>query len=430
MKNKLLYFLLVLFSFSALIGCADKGVSPRDFVRVEDSRLYLGGKPYYYIGTNVWYAAILGSQGEGGNRERLETELKNLAAIGVKNLRILVGADGEKHPAKVYPTLQTAPGVYNEEILDGLDYLMMLMDRYDMKAVLYLNNSWLWSGGYCQYLEWAGCEPLPQERVSDWESYKKYASQFVTSDAAKTLFKQHVRFILSRTNSYTGRKYTEDPAIMAWQIGNEPRAFSQESKPALAQWLAEIAEFIKSIDSNHLLSVGSEGEVGCEGDIELWREIHTDRNIDYLTMHVWPKNWKWLDVDDFAASYDSVIGKTDDYLRRHVQIAEELRKPLVIEEFGLPRDNNAIDRASTTLFRDKYYTHIFSKVAGASAAGSCLSGCNFWTWGGVITPAHADWQFGDDYVGDPVGEAQGLNSVFSTDSTIEIIKQYQRQLSM
>ena len=28
-------------------------------------------QPYYYVGTNFWYGAILGSEGQGGNRERL-----------------------------------------------------------------------------------------------------------------------------------------------------------------------------------------------------------------------------------------------------------------------------------------------------------------------------------------------------------------------
>ncbi|HAF82934.1 MAG TPA: beta-mannosidase, partial [Bacteroides uniformis] len=41
---------------------------------------------------------------------------------------------------------------------------------------------------------------------------------------------------------------------------------------------------------------------------------------------------------------------------------------------------------------------------------------------------HVFWEKGDDYTGDPAQEQQGLNSVFATDSTIEIIKAENRKL--
>jgi mannan endo-1,4-beta-mannosidase len=34
------------------------------------------------------------------------------------------------------------------------------------------------------------------------------------------------------------------------------------------------------------------------------------------------------------------------------------------------------------------------------------------------------WKSGDDYLGDPPQEAQGLNSVFSNDPTMKIVKKY------
>ena len=54
----------------------------------------------------------------------------------------------------------------------------------------------------------------------------------------------------------------------------------------------------------------------------------------------------------------------------------------------------------------------------------------FWAWGGFAgqNPDHVFWEKGDDYTGDPAQEQQGLNSVFATDSTIEIIKAENRKL--
>jgi mannan endo-1,4-beta-mannosidase len=119
-------------------------MSQNNFVKVNKSGQFtLQGKPYYYVGTNFWYGAILGSKGQGGNRTRLLAELDKMHALGLNNLRILVGADGKNGIAsKIEPTLQTAPGVYNDTILDGLDYLLLQMKKRHMKAVLYLNNAW------------------------------------------------------------------------------------------------------------------------------------------------------------------------------------------------------------------------------------------------------------------------------------------------
>ena len=103
----------------------------------------LNNQPYYFVGTNFWYGAILGSKGQGGDRERLIRELDFMNANGIDNLRILIGADGENGvPSKVEPTLQTAPGVYNDTIFDGLDFLLAEMGKRGMKAVLYFTNSW------------------------------------------------------------------------------------------------------------------------------------------------------------------------------------------------------------------------------------------------------------------------------------------------
>ncbi len=130
--------------------------------------------------------------------------------------------------SKVEPTLQQAPGVYNDTILAGLDYLLMQMKKRQMVAVLYLNNSWEWSGGYSFYLQHAGAGKAPQPDVDGYPAYMQFVSRFADNEKAHRLFYDYVRFILGRTNRYTGVKYVDDPAIMSWQIGNEPRAFSKE----------------------------------------------------------------------------------------------------------------------------------------------------------------------------------------------------------
>ena len=336
------------------------------FVRTDgQGHLTLDGTPYYYIGANMWYASLLASEGEGGDRQRLGRELDALQRLGVKNLRVLVGADGVPTERKVQPILQRESGVYNDTLMAGLDYLMAELARRDMKAVLYLNNSWTWSGGYVSYLHWAG--DIPEEVVDTmaWDAYCSTVARFAASDSAQRLFLRHVEHIVSRINTLTGHLYRDDPALMAWQVGNEPRAFSKAAKEGFARWVSATAALIKRLDPNHLVSVGSEGQMGCELDMSLYERLHRDPNIDYLTIHIWPRNWGWVNRKEVASSkdkklmrsqLDDVYRYTEAYIRLHTDLARTLGKPLVIEEFGYPRDGGQFSPRSSTRAKDAYYT--------------------------------------------------------------------------
>lgn len=381
----------------------------------------------YFIGTNFWYGPILGSTGPGGDRARLCAELDTLCSIGVTNLRVLVGAEGEEGTlSKIEPVLQVKPGEYDPQLLEGLDYMLGQMATRGMKAVLFLNNAWEWSGGYRVYLEWATGERQPHPAVEGYWPYMCAMAQFAANDAAKELYFNHVRTIVE--------KFKDSPAIYSWQLCNEPRCFSSdpEMKDAFISYIRESAALIKSIDPVHMVSAGNEGLIGCERDPELLRKLNESGDIDYITAHIWPLNWKWIDEADIEGGLQAAIDSADAYIDLHLALADELGKDLVIEEFGFPRDGFSFDKNVPASTRDKFYTHIFERVAQSKAEGGHLKGVNFWGWGGLASQAgdHVDWRRGDDYCGDPAQEQQGLNSVYASDTaTTQIIKQYNIKLS-
>ena len=417
---------------AVILAACQKGESlSAGFVKVDNGHFVRDGKPYYYVGTNFWYGAILGSEGQGGDRERLARELDEMKRIGIDNLRILVGSDGERgYKTKVEPTLQIAPGVYNDTILAGLDYLLMEMGKREMVAVLYLNNSWEWSGGYGFYLEHAGEGKQPRPDDVGYPAFMEAMSKYATNEKAHQLFYDYVRFIIGRTNRYTGLKYTDDPAIMSWQIGNEPRAFSKKALPAFEKWLAEASSLIRSLDGNHLISVGSEGSWGCENDLGSWARICADRNIDYCNIHLWPYNWGWAKPDSLIEHLPRACNNTREYINQHLSVCDTINKPLVMEEFGYPRDGFKFNLGTPTNGRDGYYKYVFSLVADNAESGGKFAGCNFWGWGGYAKPLHEQWQVGDPYTNDPAQEAQGLNSVFVSDTTtLSVVKAQVERMS-
>lgn len=395
----------ILLTMFALCSCSktDAHKPGSEFITVNERGEFVRGDSVYrFTGANFWAAPILASEGRGGDRERLHRELDRLQQLGISNLRILVGAQARhRQECLLQPVLEEAPGVYNDTLLAGLDYLMAELERRDMTAVLYLNNAWEWSGGYTSYLEWAGEGEAVLPTVDGYQEYCEHAGKFIRSDSAQALFARHVENIVPR--------YAQSPALLSWQICNEPRSYGRtpEQKERFVQWLLATAQQIHRLDPNHLVSTGSEGSVGCEMDIELWTRIHAMPEIDYATIHIWPTNWGWVRRDEATDSVDRAIRFTDEYLAEHSERMRALGKPLVLEEFGYPRDNGALAPGTPVTARDRYYDHL---LRGFRSGTSGLAGLNFWAWGGEGIPDST-------YTGDPAHEPQGLFSVFATDPT-------------
>lgn len=406
-------------AFIALLSC-----SPRAdrFTRVEDGHFVRDGKQVTFVGTNFWYGAILGSEGQGGNRERLVRELDTLKALGMTNLRVLVGGDGpENIPGRISPNLQPEPGVYNDTLLRGLDFFLAELGKRDMQAVLYLNNAWSWSGGYNVYLQWVADTASTGRR---WTP----TSEFYTNREALELYHNHIRKIVTRRNTVTGKDYKDDPAIFSWQLANEPRPFSRDPKvvDAFCDFIAESSALIKSLDPNHMVSSGNEGSMGCnDGDLELAKRMNDCPGLDYVTIHIWPLNWSWVHKETLEQEFRRGVFMTDRYIDDHLEFSKELGKPLVIEEFGFPRDGGAYDDGTPTTLKDRYYAHVFDRLVRARGEDSNFAGVNIWGWGGFgkRPVGRYDWRPGDDYCCDPAQEPQGLYSVYANDaSTIEVIK--------
>ena len=193
-------------------------------------------------------------------------------------------------------------------------------------------------------------------------------------------------------------------------------------------FLLKTTALIKKTDHNHLLTLGVEGYMGTE-NIALFETIHKDKNVDYATIHIWPKNWSWYKDSSFKNDFNNVIQKTAEYIKIHEAVMAKIKKPLVVEEFGLPRDNFSFSTSSTVTYRNKYYESIMQYLLKGKKENSPVSGINFWALAGFGKPAKNEtpfWKEGDDLLGDPPMEEQGLNAVFASDSsTWHLVKKYE-----
>lgn len=391
------------------------------FITIKGKDFIRNARPYYFLGTNFWYGMNLAVD----DPERLKRELVSLRSLGITNLRIMGSSQGPNtEPYRMVDAAEVDKnGAIDERILEGLDALMAGIREMNMTAVIPLNNFWHWSGGFGQYVHWH-CDPSPipyPVKGKPWDDLTKYIKQFYTCQPAVEQYRKFCAMLANRVNTKTKIKYKDDETILAWQLGNEP--WPVDLGERYTRWVEETISFIKDVDRNHLVSVGIEG-LSSDKDFE-----KNSQRADYLTCHVWAQNWKWYNPKD-VRTYDNAKLKAREYINNHTEIIKRLGKPFVLEEFGLARDAEAYTNVSTTIYKDDYYAFIFDIVYNMTKDG-LASGVNFWAWAGEgrpVTPG-GTWVKGDPWTGDPPHEPQGWYSVYDTDSTVKVIKDYARKFN-
>jgi mannan endo-1,4-beta-mannosidase len=411
-----------------------------DFVKVVGHHFEVDGHPLYYCGTNLWYGMYLGSPGPTGDRPRLLRELDSLKARGIVNLRVLGASEPSPIKATLKPPVQASPGMYDEDLLRGLDFLLAEMHKRDMRAVVFLNNYWEWSGGMAVYNLWAGDPAFPDvdNPAQGWGAFMDYAASFYTNQRANALYHNYVAMLIKRRNTITGTIYTDDPTIMSWQLANEPRpqrsgGIGSKSFNDFSAWLDSTAAYVHHLDPNHLVCSGSEGAVSTFWSDTALELSHRTKQIDYITFHLWPKNWSWFDPMRIGETYEPAKGKALAYINQHIRLGRRMNKPVVLEEFGIARDSAVCSPGAPSTARDDYYSTLLGVVYDSAKTGGAIAGTNFWGWGGEGKGKNADnvWRPGDPFTGDPPQEPQGYNSVFLGDSsTLAIISKHAARMLM
>lgn len=410
--------------------------SAGDFVTIRNRRFERRGQPYFFLGANFYLAAMLADPDLPGGRKRLVRELDQLRSIGVTNLRVLAGSEGSLTAGDGRRGMLARPSQWDEGLLQGLDFVLAEMAKRDMTGVLYLTNYWEWSGGMAMYVNWATGEPIPDPNQPGAKhtgaDHMTYAARFYGLPRAQELFREHITHVLNRRNTVTGRRYHDDPAIMAWQLANEPRPgldnpATEANLPAFYTWMDETARFIKTRAPRQLVSTGNEGTMGCIGKADTFLKAHQSPAVDYATFHVWVRNWGWLTEPRLGPQYEEAVACAVRYIEEHIALASQLSKPLVMEEFGINRDNESTDPDSPTAMRDDFYQKIFRGVLDSCKAGGSLQAANFWVWSGEGTlEALRQRRAGNKNFREPVDH----NGVLHTDrTTLAVIRQYNAELA-
>ncbi|KAJ2505993.1 hypothetical protein GGI11_006811 [Coemansia sp. RSA 2049] len=422
----------------------------RGFVTANGSRLIRNGSTYHVSGANYWQAMNLGmADGPSSNRPRVLRDLETLASYGINMVRIMAASEGSQFgtaPDRTYPVLMDSPGIYNEAVFEGLDWVLAQLPRYNMTATVTLANYWTWSGGIPQYVGWATDTEIPYPSQwdplkqifegGDYNTFLAYANRFYADESIYPVvqgwYKAHVRTVLERVNTVTGIRYKDDPAIMAWELMNEPQIIDNVDDDAgerlLFRWIDDSAKYIRSIDTHHLVTTGAESKNGAR-----WFDVmHRSEHITLASCHFWPLNWGYYNsTDPTNASVDYSITKMRDFVRSNSAWAHELRLPAVLFEYGMMRDNwgkysgvGAYSPDAPVSHRNRFYRAVVDCVRefSASTGRGAMAGSAFWAYSGLGRPPRAPTT-ALTWTGDPPHEPPGWNSVYDKDvETLDIIR--------
>jgi mannan endo-1,4-beta-mannosidase len=245
----------------------------------------------------------------------VEEVLGKASALGVGVLRTNGFNDD---PAKAGDSaMQVAPLAYDEVSLRGLDLVLARARAHGVRLVLPLGNYWDDYGGARQYVAWAG---LPSPRSGD--------PRFFTDRAVVGHYLAHVDALLSRVSSVDGIRYGDHPAVLAWELLNEPRGAGLDGSGAeLRSWIDEVGALVKRLAPGHLVGTGEEGLDAPGANFAL---DTASPYVDYGSVHLYPEDWG-VPPAALAASGAAFIA-------RRAAEAAALSKPLLIGELGLLND--------------------------------------------------------------------------------------------
>ncbi|MBI4587156.1 MAG: cellulase family glycosylhydrolase [Planctomycetes bacterium] len=336
-----------LLSVSLLPG-QDTAPEPGGFARVERGGFACGGKPFTAAGMNCYYLMVYAAS--PGLRGAVDEVLGDARQLGATVLRTWAFNDG----AGQWNALQTSPGVYDEKVFIGLDYVVKRAGELGLRLVLPLVNNWSDYGGMDQYVEWS-----PDAASHD---------DFYTDPSCRQWYRDHAARVLHRINTFTGLAYKDDPAIFAWELANEPRARAKGAA-VLNAWIAEMAAYLKTLDPNHLVSTGSEGFYGPSGPAHNPAAWMAKEGVDFIGGHSSPA----IDFASFHA-YPDLWGLSEEpavqWVRDHLADARNLLgKPVLLGEFG---------KKQPVSLRDRTFAAFYDELIAASEPGIASAGPLFW----------------------------------------------------
>ena len=307
--------------------------APAGFVTAVGDALTLDGAPYTFTGMNVYNANNTGGCWNALSDTVLE---ESLDAIGGQ--RVI--------RAWFFQSLATSGGVRDWW---AFDRTLAFAAARGMKVIPTLGN------------QWGACDgPIGGPGVDKDEAWYRTGYASATSPGSSVSYRDWVAEVVDR--------YANDPTVLAWQLMNEAEVkpvvgdglpCSAEAALILRDFAADVSTLVKSIDPDHLVSLGTIGGGQCGTSFEEYAFVHDLPTIDVCEYH------------DYGPPTAAFSGDEFNGLAKRIAQCDALDKPLIIGESGIrPSDVNGTLAGRASTFR--------AKIEAQLDAG--IDGVLLWAW--------------------------------------------------
>jgi mannan endo-1,4-beta-mannosidase len=237
------------------------------FVQPARHKYVIDGTNFYHCGANIEYLQTVPDA-------VVEECLDWCTNMGIKAVRTWAMQEGQPY------SFQPERGVWNELMFEHLDRIVAMAGDRDIRLMLAVLDNWAHNGGVFQYVHWVTREHPETVNTNLNPEGVRYHDQFWTNTYCRQWYRDYVSRLLNRTNTITGVQYKDDPTIFAWEIVNEPRCESDFNGRTIHNWLHTMSDWIRTIDTNHMLGPGEEGGY-----------VRTYADADEVGWEVYPDNY-------------------------------------------------------------------------------------------------------------------------------------------
>ncbi|KAI1736917.1 glycoside hydrolase superfamily [Xylaria scruposa] len=324
---KALYFLLLTASNTFALPSIAKPHRLSAVVR-EGSKLLVDGKQWKAVGPNVYWLGLdenvtpptgepydPATKASYPTKERVTEIMAMVNALGGTMIRTHTLGVSTGNPLSIWPT----KGVVNEEAFKIIDWAVYQAGLYGVRLLVPLVDNYdYYHGGKYNFLRWAGFD-FTQSR----DSNNPGIQQFYTNATIVATFKDYIKTVLTHRNQYNNLTYAEDPTIFAYESGNELLGPVWGDMNCPADWVRDIAKYVKSLAPNKLFFDGTYGINKTHLNIE---------EVDVFSDHFYPIDTKKLNAGIeavksagkvyYAGEYDWVGTSGGDSLESFYQILE------------------------------------------------------------------------------------------------------------
>jgi mannan endo-1,4-beta-mannosidase len=274
------------------------------------TKLVLNGQTYRFTGLNIYNANSRNNcwYSLGNNDSALQSSLND------------VGSGKEVFRAWFFQRLAQSGG---KRDWSAFDHTLAVAKANGYRVIVTMTDHW----GACD-----------TPKKGDWfygSGYKQVQSGDLVS------YRDWVREIVTR--------YRNDSTVLMWQLVNEAESATHSH---LYNFTSDVAKLIKSIDPNHLVSLGTigSGQPGTAGDD--YRKLHAIPEVDICSYHDYRPGSQYFPA-------------MPSQLQERLSQCNALNKPLFIGEVGIKLDEvggSATERAR--LFEEKIKAQFGAGVVG------------------------------------------------------------------